>query len=54
MVVTHSIATGVRWYEIRNINTFDGNPVLYQQGTVPHDRNTTRWMGTMAMDKVDA
>lgn len=54
MVVTHSVSTGVRWYEIRNINTggIDGAPVLFQQGTYPNPSGITRWMATMAMDKV--
>ncbi|HEU4777292.1 MAG TPA: hypothetical protein VFS95_10730 [Telluria sp.] len=43
----HSQVTGVRWYEIRSPQ----QPVVFQQGTYSPD-NTSRWMGSMAMDKV--
>ncbi len=43
----HSQVTGVRWYEVRNPHA----PVVFQQGTYSPD-NTSRWMGSMAMDKV--
>lgn len=54
MVVTHSVSTGVRWYEIRGINSngLDGAPTLFQQGTFPSPQNVTRWFGTVAMDKI--
>lgn len=51
MVVTHSVSNGVRWYEIRNINTNGGTPTIYQQGTFPSPAGGARWFGTMAMDK---
>jgi hypothetical protein len=39
---------GVRWYEIRSPN---GAPAIFQQGTFSPD-STSRWMGSIAMDKV--
>ncbi|HEX4770694.1 MAG TPA: hypothetical protein VH351_07685 [Bryobacteraceae bacterium] len=53
LVVNHSVATstaasGIRWYEIRNPST---TPVVYQQGTFSPD-STSRWMGSITMDKV--
>jgi hypothetical protein len=54
MVVNHSVspgtgpASGVRWYELR-INA--GTPSVFQQGTYAVDSNS-RWMGSIAMDKV--
>ncbi|MBC7677669.1 MAG: hypothetical protein H7233_01565 [Pseudorhodobacter sp.] len=47
---------GVRWYELRNpVGTVAGSPAgtpsLYQQGTYSPD-GTSRWMGSIAMDKV--
>jgi hypothetical protein len=57
LVVDHSVKVGktrlstnvgVRWYEIRNPN---GTPAVYQQGTFAPD-STSRWMGSIAMDKV--
>lgn len=39
---------GVRWYEIR---TPSGTPTVFQQGTFSPD-STSRWMGSIAMDKV--
>lgn len=53
LVVNHSVgarktAGGVRWYEVRLTGT---NPTLYQQGTFQPD-STSRWMGSIAMDKV--
>ena len=60
LVVNHSVNPGrkksnnttgvsaVRWYEIRNPN---GTPVVYQQGTYAPDASS-RWMGSIAMDKV--
>jgi hypothetical protein len=52
LVVNHSVATGtaksgIRWYEIRSPN---GTPTVYQQGTFSPD-STSRWMGSIAMDK---
>ncbi len=47
LVVSHSITTGYRWYEIRDPN---GTPTVFQQGTFAPDANT-RWMGSIAMDK---
>ncbi|HKE35257.1 MAG TPA: hypothetical protein VKB66_08630 [Candidatus Acidoferrum sp.] len=44
----HSQIAGVRWYEVRSPN---GTPTLYQQGTFSPD-STSRWMGSIAMDKV--
>jgi hypothetical protein len=41
-------ASAIRWYEIRNPG---GTPVVYQQGTYAPDTNS-RWMGSIAMDKV--
>ena len=43
----NSQVTGVRWYEIRNPFA---TPVAYQVGTYSPD-STSRWMGSMAMDK---
>ena len=54
MVVNHSVnpgtgpLSGVRWYELR-IN--GGTPSVFQQGTYAIDSNS-RWMGSIAMDKV--
>jgi len=58
LLVNHSVfvsgskksqVEGVRWYEIRNPN---GNPpIIHQQGTFSPDSNS-RWMGSIAMDKV--
>ncbi len=56
LVVNHSVrvgtnkrnsSTGLRWYELRSPST---KPTLYQQGTYAPDA-TSRWMGSMAMDK---
>ncbi|HVS73983.1 MAG TPA: hypothetical protein VHE23_01060 [Candidatus Acidoferrales bacterium] len=44
----HSQVDGIRWYEIRNPN---GTPTVFQQGTFSPDSNS-RWMGSIAMDKV--
>jgi hypothetical protein len=55
-VVNHSVkvgtskrnsTVGVRWYELRNLNT---TPVVFQQGTFSPDA-AFRWMGSIAMDK---
>lgn len=59
LVVNHSVRVsgggkhggevdGVRWYEIRSPNAA---PTVFQQGTFSPDSNT-RWMGSIAMDKV--
>ncbi|PWT98113.1 MAG: hypothetical protein C5B51_30010 [Terriglobia bacterium] len=51
LVVNHSITTsapsGIRWYELR---VSGGMPSLFQQGTYSPD-TTSRWMGSIAMDK---
>jgi hypothetical protein len=47
LVVTHSISTGIRWYEIRNPN---GTPTVFQQGTFA-PTTATRWMGSITMDQ---
>jgi hypothetical protein len=43
-----SSVTGVRWYQIQNPN---GTPTVAQQGTFSPNSNS-RWMGSIAMDKV--
>src|SRR5207249_11339915 len=57
LVVNHSVKVsgnrrnqveGVRWYELRSPN---GTPAVFQQGTFSPD-STSRWMGSIAMDKV--
>jgi hypothetical protein len=58
LVVNHSVMTGtrksfligVRWYELRTPNAAKGATV-FQQGTYAPD-STSRWMGSIAMDKV--
>jgi hypothetical protein len=47
LVVSHSITSGYRWYEIRDPN---GSPTVFQQGTFAPDAST-RWMGSIAMDQ---
>jgi hypothetical protein len=47
LVATHSISTGIRFYEIQNPN---GGPTVFQQGTF-HPTTDTRWMGSIAMDQ---
>jgi Abnormal spindle-like microcephaly-assoc'd, ASPM-SPD-2-Hydin len=47
LVSTHSITTGIRWYEIQNPN---GSPTVFQQGTFA-PTTATRWMGSIAMDQ---
>ncbi len=58
LVVNHSVTAGgnkrssvtsVRWYEIRNPN---GTPSVFQQGTLSAADGISRWMGSIAMDKV--
>ncbi|MBV8859547.1 MAG: hypothetical protein JOZ02_21625 [Acidobacteria bacterium] len=54
MVLNHSVnpgtgpLSGVRWYELRITSN---TPSLFQQGTYAIDSNS-RWMGSIAMDKV--
>ena len=54
MVLNHSVnpgtgpLSGVRWYELRITSN---TPSLFQQGTYAVDSNS-RWMGSIAMDKV--
>ncbi len=59
LVVNHSIKAsgskrsevdGVRWYELRSVTS--GTPTVYQQGTYAPADGTSRWMGSIAMDKV--
>jgi hypothetical protein len=47
LVFNHSIASGLRWYEIRNPN---GTPTVFQQGTFAPNTNA-RWMGSIAVDQ---
>jgi len=47
LVLSHSVTTGVRWYEIRNATT----PTLFQSGTYAPD-SASRWMPSIAMDSV--
>jgi hypothetical protein len=58
LVVNHSVKAGgtkraevdgVRWYELRSVTS--GTPVVFQQGTFAPD-SVSRWMGSIAMDKV--
>ncbi len=52
LVVNHSVTaggvTGVRWYELRSPGII---PAIYQSGTFAPDK-ISRWMGSVAMDKV--
>src|SRR5579863_4286896 len=52
LVVNHSVAVagggGIRWYEIQRPGS---TPVVAQQGTYAPDANT-RWMGSVAMDRI--
>jgi len=41
--------TGVRWYEIRSPGS---SPAVYQQGTYSPDYTNSRWMPSIAMDKL--
>ena len=65
LVVNHSVSAGgtkrasltsVRWYELRNPSASTtmaaGTPVVYQQGTLSASDGVSRWMGSVAMDKV--
>lgn len=58
MVLNHAVKVGTtkrnsysatRWYEIRNPS--GATPVVYQQSTFAPD-STSRWMGSIAMDKM--
>ncbi len=58
LVVNHSVkvsgsrrsqVVGVRWYELRGLNA--SSATVFQQGTFSPD-STSRWMGSIAMDKV--
>lgn len=61
LLVNHSVfasgnrrsqVTGVRWYELRNATPGAAfTPTVFQQGTYAPD-GTSRWMGSIAMDKV--
>jgi hypothetical protein len=44
----HAQVDGIRWYEVRNPG---GTPSVFQQGTFSPD-STSRWMGSIAMDKL--
>ncbi len=46
----HNQVAGVRWYELQNPNA-TGGATVFQQGTFSPDSNS-RWMGSIAMDKV--
>ncbi len=57
LVVNHTVKVsgtkraevdGIRWYELRNLSQ---TPAVFQQGTYAPDA-TSRWMGSIAMDKV--
>jgi hypothetical protein len=57
-VVNHSVQVsgnkrsqvdGIRWYQLGNLTS--GTPTVVQQGTFSPDSNS-RWMGSIAMDKV--
>jgi hypothetical protein len=48
LVTTHSVSSGLRWYEIRNPDA--ATPVIFQQGTFAPTA-TTRWLGAIAQDK---
>ena len=60
LVVNHSVTvasgknrksqnTSIRWYKI---NLTAGSPVVSQQGTLNADDGISRWMGSIAQDKV--
>ena len=57
LIVNHAVKVGTtrknsysatRWYELRNLSA--ATPTVYQQSTYAPDP-TSRWMGSMAMDK---
>jgi len=57
LVVNHTVKVsgnrrtqvdGIRWYELRSPGT---TPTVFQQGTYSPD-STSRWMGSIAMDKL--
>jgi hypothetical protein len=45
----HNQVVGIRWYQLGNLTS--GTPAVVQQGTFSPDSNS-RWMGSIAMDKV--
>jgi hypothetical protein len=54
LVVNHTVSisggvgpTGIRWYELRGLDTM---PVVFQQSTYAPN-NSFRWIGSLAMDK---
>ena len=47
LLATHSVSTGLRWYEVRSPGT---TPALFQQGTYRPDA-TFRWLGSGSQDK---
>jgi len=54
LVVNHTVGvsggvgqTGIRWYELRNVET---SPAVFQQSTYAPN-NSFRWIGSVAMDK---
>jgi hypothetical protein len=55
LVVTHSVdpgsggKSGIRWYELRDPN---GTPTIHQQSTFAPADTDSRWMGSIAMDKI--
>lgn len=61
LVVTHSVnvsggkksqTSGIRWYELRNPNpSAGGAATVFQQGTYAPN-GSSRWMGSIAMDKL--
>jgi|SRR5579862_1332930 len=52
LVLTHTVSvghrTGIRWYELRNLNS---SPTVFQQGTYAPDSNS-RWMAAIAQDHI--
>jgi hypothetical protein len=57
LVVNHTVKAsgtkrtevdGIRWYELRNLGA---TPTVFQQGTYAPADGTSRWMGSIAMDK---
>jgi len=51
LIVNHAVnnGSGIRWYELRNPG--GNSPLVFQQGTFVPD-STSRWMGSIAMDKL--
>jgi hypothetical protein len=62
LLVNHSVfvskskgkeVDGVRWYELRNTPpSATATPVVFQQGTYAPNDGISRWMGSIAMDKL--